>query len=81
VETTSDFHEKGFNNYAIPAPSMAEMWRELPHQTTVFKESDTETCANIPTMQPAPYFMSFTANPTDALIYLRIWLERRREKV
>ena len=35
----------------LPAPSMAEAWRELPENT----------------------------NPIDALIYLRIWLEERKE--
>ena len=66
-----------------PAPSMGEVWRELPgHHTSgnnytawleLAKESNGDTTAK--------YWSKITnTNPTDALIALRIWLEERKEK-
>src|SRR3989304_828965 len=60
----------------IPAPSMAEVWRELPagvrmiHRggnVQVYPEYDSE-------------HMSYGANPTDALIDLLIWLKEQKNE-
>lgn len=65
----------------IPAPCMAEVWRELPEcvpydDTTwaawrMFKQGD------LTRISAAAYGMEFTSmNPTDALIDLLIWVRK-----
>ena len=77
----------------IPAPCMAEVWRELPSK---FRGADIEVGRTVDGLTFAAYhtppdyeddfgddIVSFrSVNPTDALIDLRIWIEEhiRREK-
>jgi hypothetical protein len=73
-----------FREENIPAPSMAEVWRELPFQTYIKKLEDgyfmvwilgdsVETdIFNSPTI--------LRANPTDALIDLLIWKAQKEGK-
>ena len=78
---------------AIPAPSMAEVWRELPvyfdidqcFQPNLVKVADDNKgvmysafYSLIVRKLPVPACYQ-SANPTDALIELRIWLEERKE--
>jgi hypothetical protein len=60
-----------------PAPSMAEVWRELPEWTTIRKIAGTSVCwiEDTPKFGPDPFAK---INPTDALIDLLIWA--RKEK-
>lgn len=57
-----------------PAPSMAEVWRELPDGTEIFKQGEE----NIGWFRNG---RTIDANPTDTLIDLLIWsAEQRKEK-
>ena len=88
-------HKHGYGTECVPAPSLAEMWRELPlliEEDKLFlphlvKISDkaqggllysayysTPECS-----RPVPVVYQ-DANPTDALIHLRIWLKEKGEK-
>lgn len=60
----------------IPAPTMAEVWRELPEETVCKKQYDETKCTNVSTYDLKVFFNS---NPTDALIDLLIWV--RKEKI
>jgi hypothetical protein len=69
------FRQKGgFNDEDdfVPAPSMAEVWRELPEETVCKKQYDVTKCTNVSTYDLKVFFNS---NPTDALIELLIWLK------
>jgi hypothetical protein len=59
----------------IPAPSMAEVWRELPGDTSINKMGGR----NYTLLQnhKTPQFGS--TNPTDALIDLLIWVRKEGE--
>jgi len=57
------------NGIAIPAPSMGEVWRELPYGISYINRQDGGDMAWI---NASPEFKN--TNPTDALIDLRIWL-------
>jgi hypothetical protein len=66
----------------IPAPSMAEVWRELPEQyeneyLRVFKDGDRTFCGRSRYGEYANGLSS--KNPTDALINLLIYI--RKEKL
>ena len=61
---------------AIPAPSMAEVWRELPNGITIRKLAG-QMWVWIDTNEDS---VQHNTNPTDALIDLRIWLEERKEE-
>jgi len=59
----------------FPAPSMTEVWRELPNNAALLKNKVYYT--SIGGSDNA--YKEFTSeNPTDALIYLLIWV--RKEK-
>ena len=63
----------------IPAPSMAEAWRELPEWTECKKQA-VETKCVVMTKDNIKVF--FSINPTDALIDLLIWLKQQnRERI
>ncbi len=65
--------EKGYASplaIFIPAPSMAEVWRELPEGCELWKDRYTHA-ANGP-----QGCETFDSNPTDALIDLLIWVRR-----
>lgn len=60
----------------IPAPSMAEVWRELPAGVSVYKGTAIEvanTTACMVDRVKTPYIER--TNPTDALIDLLVWLK------
>ena len=57
----------------IPAPSMAEVWRELPDSTCINKDGDYTKCW-IDSKVLLKVFQN--ENPTDALIDLLIWKEK-----
>jgi hypothetical protein len=62
-----EFRLRYSNVPSVPAPSLAEMWRELP-EAHMFKEKDGTTVAHVgPGSNPM-----FDINPTDALIHLAI---------
>lgn len=66
----------------VPAPSMAEVWRELPEQyedeyLRVFKDGDRTFCGRSRYGEYANGLSS--KNPTDALINLLIYI--RKEKL
>ena len=58
---------------AIPAPSMAEVWRELPEWTECKKQA-VETKCVLMTKDNIKVF--FSENPTDALIDLLIFVRK-----
>lgn len=55
----------------IPAPSMAEVWRELPGGTVLYQDKITRAAYGNWTID--------NANPTDALIDLMIWVTQQKE--
>ena len=59
----------------IPAPSMVEVWRELPKGCKLKKYSDSNTV-----FDPSEEHAFDSINPTDALIELRIWLEKENKE-
>ena len=59
----------------VPAPSMAEVWRELPEGTELLK-CKNDYVAVWAQVEMSPDFEN--TNPTDALIDLLIWV--RKEK-
>jgi hypothetical protein len=72
----------------VPASSMADVWRELPECIaaddvtwaflTMGKMGDMTKVSYGPSWNALQGFLN--TNPTDALIYLRIWLEERKGK-
>ena len=58
-----------------PAPSIAEVWRELPEWTECIKQTTETKCV---TMNKHNIKVFFNTNPADALIDLLIWA--RKEK-
>jgi hypothetical protein len=74
----------------VPAPSLAEMWRELPIEfvydtNRVFlfmtKKRDQKTyCGYAHNENAVCGSVKKDVNPTDAMIHLRIWLKERGEK-
>jgi len=69
--------------YFMPAPSLAEMWRELPETI----KTGPSTWKHLTTEKMGPRMEAYyrpcelkdlksSENPTDALIYLRIWIEK-----
>ena len=61
----------------IPAPSMAEVWRELP-EASAYLHTNRETEAWLEDEEDIiPKSNSFAdTNPTDSLIYLLIWVRK-----
>ncbi len=59
----------------IPAPSMEEVWRELPEWTECKKQA-VETKCVVMTKDNIKVF--FSENPTDALIDLLIWVRKEQ---
>jgi hypothetical protein len=70
-------------NGVYPAPSIAEVWRELPFQSYIKMLDEGSSLAWI--FDEERKFESpeiWNTNPTDALIDLLIWVtEQRKEKV
>lgn len=65
----------GCNNRSkLPAPSMAELWRELPNETVIEK-------IGIKAMAYVSYIEGheMNENPCDALADLLIWVRGRKE--
>jgi hypothetical protein len=79
----SHIDSKVFDHW-FPAPSMGEVWRELPEQydnldLMVYKEAgDAIVCYGSDTRERWIGTHSNT-NPTDALIDLKIWLTAQKE--
>ena len=64
--------------HIVPAPSMAEVWRELPNISVSIRSSKKETHVWL----EEDCYDEFNTNPTDALIDLLVWVtEQRKEKV
>jgi hypothetical protein len=67
------------HNNMIPAPSMAEVWRELPFQSYIKKLDDGSTlvwiCDDDADGKYIESNMIANTNPTDALIDLLVWLK------
>ena len=61
------------NRHYLPAPSMAEVWRELPEWTECKNNGGGETKCVVMTKNDIKVF--FNSNPTDALIDLLVWLK------
>jgi len=70
----------------IPAPCMAEVWRELPSGAEIISQKGNTVCMHATFKHRFPYIESapgalgwfaekkvFNTNPTDALIDLLIW--------
>ena len=57
----------------FPAPSMAEVWRELPDSTCINKDGDYTKCW-VDSNMSLKVFQN--ENPADALIDLLIWKEK-----
>lgn len=62
----------------LPAPSMAEVWRELPTGTTLYRGDDLSEAFFY---QQSRKISKINSNPTDALIYLKIWTVEQERKV
>lgn len=66
----------------IPAPSMAEVWRELPsiHKSTVFDNQliicKSDLHGTVAGYGPMLLAQIVNPNPTDALIDLLIWVRK-----
>jgi hypothetical protein len=79
----------GENDFiAYPALSMAEAWRILPWKTTIsgcvcyrtlYQERE-DMCIAAYYWQGVPLMTCRNINPTDALIDLKIWIEKGEEK-
>ena len=67
------------NRHYLPAPSMAEVWRELPFQSYIKKLDDGSTlvwiCDDDADGKYIESNMIANTNPTDALIDLLVWLK------
>jgi len=63
---------------SVPAPSMAEVWRELPVYAKIQKFNSTMSRAKFGTGDLLKYMCSIkeNINPTDALIDLLIWVRK-----
>jgi len=72
--------------HRIPAPSLAEVWRELPDShgvctTLVCEKHDQETIVGYFDWDMSQFSISYrSTNPADAAIDLKIWLEGREGK-
>ena len=64
-------------NGTVPAPSMAEVWRELP-EASAYLHTNKETEVWLEDEEDIiPKSNSFAnTNPTDSLIYLLIWVRK-----
>jgi hypothetical protein len=80
-------HKRGISTLKdIPAPSMAEIWRELPDEVNGYTLDVTrigkDTQATYSKIDIFDTYCTIgsgeSENPTDALIDLRIWLEREK---
>ena len=61
----------------IPAPSMAEVWRELPFQTYIKKMDDGTSMVWVCDDDNCESDFITNTNPTDALIDLLIWVKQQ----
>lgn len=66
-------HKVGFKEY--PAPSVTELLREMPTETSVEKTDDGYI---VPAWKWNRYYCN--ENPADALIELYMWLEKEKKK-
>ncbi|OPZ40055.1 MAG: hypothetical protein BWY95_02774 [Bacteroidetes bacterium ADurb.BinA104] len=64
-------HKVGFKEY--PAPSMSEVWRELPYAATIYKGPRYNSAWIEHGMDNTEIYKN---NPTDALIDLLIWVRK-----
>lgn len=60
-----------------PAPSMAEVWRELPEGSTLYNSGDIARAYMANPKLSGSY--KANTNPTDALIDLLIWVRKEAE--
>ena len=72
-ELVDRYDKHKVNKHYLPAPSMAEVWRELPDSTCVNKDGDHTKCW-IDSKTSLKVFQS--TNPTDALIDLLIFVRK-----
>lgn len=72
--TVSDLAEYFENANAIPAPCMAEVWRELPEGSTLYNSGDIARAYMANPKLSGSY--KTNTNPTDALIDLLIWVRK-----
>jgi hypothetical protein len=66
----------------IPAPSMAEVWRELPEKMKLFRKKKALHFEKWKGESYASYengLLCKNINPTDALIDLLIWVKAQKE--
>ena len=66
----------------IPAPSMAEVWRELPFQSYIKQMGDLSLawiCDDDDETKTLESGFIQSTNPTDALIDLLIWVKAQKE--
>lgn len=61
----------------VPAPSMAEVWRELPEGSTLYNSGDIARAYMANPKLSGSY--KANTNPTDALIDLLIWVRKEAE--
>jgi hypothetical protein len=61
----------------LPAPSLAEVWRELPYCTNLFKSRTGDSVVDLTTVCGSEYR---SINPTDALIDLLIFVTEQKRK-
>ena len=67
-------HKVGFKEY--PAPSMSEVWRELPYAATIYKGPRYNSAWIEHGMDNTEIYKN---NPTDAMIDLLIWARKEAE--
>jgi hypothetical protein len=75
---------EGTDKEVIPAPSMAEVWRALPFQSYIKQMGDLSLawiCDDDDETKTLESGFIQNVNPTDALIYLLIWLTAQKEGV
>ena len=68
-----------WNSFSIPAPSMGEVWRELPFQTYIKMLDEGSSLAWICDEEKNLEKEFWNTIPTDALIDLLIWVKAQKE--
>ena len=72
-ELVDRYDKHKVNKHYLPAPSMAEVWRELPDSTCINKDGDYTKCW-VDSNMSLKVFQN--ENPTDALIDLLIFVRK-----
>ena len=73
-ELVQRYTQHPVNKHYVPAPSMAEVLRELPNNTAILKNRVYYSSVG----SNSAYKEFISENPADALIELWVWLEKEK---